>query len=439
MNLDKKITLAEQTFGHYEVANHALDQRVINTKFSLSVKHRSALDFIRRMASLFLPKDLHFAQTNPESIGKRLLKYASQKKTTPEQQKRLYALYEKIKQFALEELQTSPAPTPTVIEKRFKNLDQKWNSLHLTPHNLPAKDEGYILRVGNLTYRVKKLYTPEEKQLRDKLAKTFSIPTNAFEWSVKASTPPADGLPKDTLEPFEVLNVLFQLSDRNLLRPYVSKNDPSTGYTCANINLLFSIYFNREDCVCIPPSGDPLGNKSAKNRIAYTPTLFASYTPQHVHDQIKANLEQELQKNPNDRPQKIFLPLDWNKNNHGHVTLLVIEPSQTIEKAARITMINTHGDSLNLYRDFEHAALKAAQEVYSSSQTTAIRNTRCIYTTATSCGPDLVGLAVDLMNQPNVQETVKAGLPRKSHQDDLRNREKYGDATYEYLKPFIKD
>lgn len=37
MNIDKKITLAEQTCGHYETANQALDQRVINTKFSLSL------------------------------------------------------------------------------------------------------------------------------------------------------------------------------------------------------------------------------------------------------------------------------------------------------------------------------------------------------------------------------------------------------------------
>jgi len=424
MKIEKKIELAEQTLRQYELK---IDNRVINTKFALSAKHSPAIDIVRRMASLFLPKDLHFAQTNPESVGKRLLKYASQKNSTPEQKARLYALYEKIKQISLAE--------PSHTEKSFKDLDKKWNLLN----KKLSEEQGYALNIGPFTYRVQNFYTSEEKQLRDQLSKTINAPTNALEWSIKISTPPAESdLPKKNLEAFEVMNVLFQLSNQNLLRPYTFKKDSSIGFTCANVNLLLSVYFNREDCACIPLSGQPLGDKSAKNRIAYTPELFISDTSQHVHDQIKANLETELQKNPSERPQKIFMPLSWTKNNIGHSTLLVIEPSQTVKEEARITMINTHGDSLDLYREYEQAAINAAKEVYTSPNTTTVRNTKCIYTTATSCGPDVVGLAIDLMDQPNVQATVKAGLPRKSHQDDLRNREKFGEATYEYLKPFIQ-
>lgn len=227
------------------------------------------------------------------------------------------------------------------------------------------------------------------------------------------------------------------LEDELLLQPYVDRENSKAGGTSTMVTSLLSIYFgNMEKGVCLTSSGEYLG-KSAKDAIAYSYAFAQGCEPEGVYNLMKSLLTLEFAKNQGARPQKIFVPISLNKDGIHHEILLVIEPSAKELRQARITVINSHGNSLSMYREYELAALKAASEIYSSDKTVAIRNTKRFYTTAYSCTHDLVETARLLANAPNAQELVKKGLPVRTAKDDKKVRLEHANDLLKFYQSYF--
>lgn len=448
MDIEKKIRIAENVLDQYEkmsITERTSSKKVINTKFSVVSSHSKTHDLIRKLISVFLPKNLHLAQTNPEAVAKRLLKISKQKNVTESQKQQLYTLYERYKKLIKENPQSSEEI------HSFAKLDQKWDvskddkaTVTIFPFIINPewadKGDSILVGVGGQEYLVKKSQiesyaTSDQQIICDRIYQSIKPdnPQNATEYTIAVSS--NTSLPKEVRD---ASKCLFRLKNDHILRPYKFKTDTSTGHALPNTNMLFDFYLNRQDCTFIDRNGASM-NGPAKDKIAYTCEIHKSYEPKTIQSEIRNFLGLELFQNRDSRPKKIFIPLSVDKNELGHSILLVVEPSSKNNTEARITMINTHGDSLSLYREFEEAALKGAKEIYSSPNTTTSRNTKCIYTTAKSCGPDVVELARDLMDVENVQETVKKGLPRKTSEDDKKARLEQGEAIHQFLARYFSD
>lgn len=227
----------------------------------------------------------------------------------------------------------------------------------------------------------------------------------------------------------------YGLKDEMFLRPYHQRKNQQQGGGLVTGNVLFSMYLGELDgCLCLTPSGKYLGEKSPKGLVAYTPEMGILVSPKTAYDSIKQILTYEIEKNPAERPQKIILPMTWEKNGIAHATQLVIEPSSEDLHEARITMINTNGNAPRLFIDFEHEVIKAAKEVYASSKSVAIRNEKSIYTTSYSCSIDTIEIARDLVHVSNVQEAVKKGLRRRTSEQDRAARERHGKDVLDFFR-----
>lgn len=224
--------------------------------------------------------------------------------------------------------------------------------------------------------------------------------------------------------------------DTDLLRSYYNRYDTTASYNTVLSNILFSIYFDGDSYACVSAKGIYLEGKSPKDKITYIPEAWASSSPENAAESTIIFLTNEKEKNPEERPAKIFIAMHWDKSEIGHVALLVIEPSTEIINQARITMINTNGNSPTFFLDFEEKVIEAAHSVYNSSRTVAIRNEKSIYTTVYSCGPDIIELARSLALEANVQDKVKKGLLRRSAKEDAQARIEHGEAVLKFFKNY---
>lgn len=444
MDIDRQINRANKALEDYEMLSpetKASGKRAIDTKFALGAKHSKLNELIRKLISILLPRNVHLAQTNPNAVANRLLKIAKQKNVTAEQKQKLHDLHERYKKIFED---------TAANKSSFEKLDQKWVVLNKPKQPSPIllteffvderwydSGESIGITVGGIKYLISKADLPSEdaKSIAVQLAQKIKNknPQNSFEYILKIASNPA--LPKEIQDS---LHVIFQLDSKYILNAYTGRENLNTGHYVSTTNILFSHYFNRHDCTFIDLNGSSM-NGSPSDKIAYTCQFIVMEDPNLVAETVRNFLGKELARNMHNRPQKIFIPLVFRKHSHYHSVLLVVEPSSSKINEARITMVNTHGDSLKLYLDLEEGALKGAKEVYSSTNSIVLRNKKCIYTTARSCGPDTIEIARSLMDVENVQATVKNGLPRKTKEDDKNARLEHGEATDHFLKAYSLD
>jgi hypothetical protein len=233
----------------------------------------------------------------------------------------------------------------------------------------------------------------------------------------------------------ETYSSYYELTTANFLAPYTYRHDQSKGGSIVKSCLLKSIYLGAySHCLCLAPTGEYLDKKDPSGKVAYNVEVSQAADCESVYNIVATELKLELKKNPTQRPQKIMMGLMWAKGNVGHAALLVIEPSSEDLNAAHITMINTHGDSVSLFRDYEKRAVEAACSVYSSKQTLTTRNTQSLFATATSCSVDSIEITRSLVDQPNVYNFVKnKQLKIRSCAEDKIAREQHGEDVKKYI------
>lgn len=170
-----------------------------------------------------------------------------------------------------------------------------------------------------------------------------------------------------------------------------------------------------ENLVFLDATGDNyLEGKNPKNKIVYCHDMpFQLSSENAVREFVQTILKNEKTKNPLSRPKAIFIPLQFaDPEKESHQVLLVVEPSAAPIQAAKITMLNTHGNSLDMYRSFENAALQGAKSVYNDPTTTAIRNEKRLWVSA-SCSHNIVdytlALTDILQKNQSVQKHVQEG------------------------------
>lgn len=123
-------------------------------------------------------------------------------------------------------------------------------------------------------------------------------------------------------------------------------------------------------------------------------------------------------------PNKIFIPFAY-KYPIPHGMLIVIEPSKTNPEAARITLVDSLGDS-NSYRDTLLGFSKQLQTLFPSDETTVVCNKVRQQRDGLTCGFHVLENILLLAKQENAQEFVQNGeLPKRSKKDISKRLQKY--------------
>lgn len=190
------------------------------------------------------------------------------------------------------------------------------------------------------------------------------------------------------------------------------------------LNMLISSYLEeREDVVFLDFGARKyLLDKDPKNKISVCCNLYHLESEEALREFIKTTLENELSAHLNNRPRVIFIPLTLSmKGKTSHEVLLVIEPSSSNVRMAKISMINNHGDHLKWNRADELIAMEAANTVYNDANTQIIRNTKRLFASA-SCTHNVVDFIRHLADVPSVYDAVKKGLQPMTVEGDKQAR-----------------
>jgi hypothetical protein len=234
----------------------------------------------------------------------------------------------------------------------------------------------------------------------------------------------------------------YEVTNAGLYRNYYDRNTSGSALTIFSINMLLSAYFQkRDDIVFLNSTGENyLQKKDSTNKIACCSHLpFVIDSKDAVSEFVETILENELQAHSSSRPKAIFIPLQFEKpQTQAHLTLLVVEPSTTKLKEAKITMINTHGDSLSMYQSYEKAAMNAAHLVYNGQGTTVFRNQKRLWATA-SCSHNIIDIMRKMADVPSVQEAVKKGLQPMTAKGDQEARLEHGEKIKTFLEEKLKE
>jgi len=373
MDLDIQISKAYQAIDQYDASSN----KVINSKFKIVNKKSYFAEAMARIFSNFFPGHHHIAQTNLDSVFKRILKLANSKDATPAQKEELQKIVNKLRDLKPYTTPTTPATqrieTDPLLSKKIGDI---------------AAHKGKLSELNALEY--------------------------AFLYELAAE------IVDPSMNPERM-----GLNNENLWRPCTEFSSSDTfGYNNGIFNALLSCYFGKENCIGV---GEDLTKKYAgvekgfafgkglnfAHPIAYFPVITTAASPEGVYETIKKDLHllatADLPKEQ--LPSKMFIPIFCNNNSLGHVMLMVIEPSASQEKAARITTINT---SVGLcgFDPYENEAVRAAHEFYSASETTVFQNKEIIFSTGHSCGVDQIELMRKLSTVPNAQKHVAKGLSK---------------------------
>lgn len=178
-------------------------------------------------------------------------------------------------------------------------------------------------------------------------------------------------------------------------------------------NALFSAV--GKDLLVLTPEGKYLQNKP-KDFQAYA--ILDKITPnsQTSKEHVKNLLQNELIFNSNHRPARLFVPLAW----ASHAVLLVIEASNTPQ---RITLINSHGNKVNTYKEFEKAVMEAAKEVY--PEAIFVNNQKWLWSNEVPCGYASLEAVRELIPVENAQNIVleqKLKSRNKTADNEIRGR-----------------
>ncbi len=211
------------------------------------------------------------------------------------------------------------------------------------------------------------------------------------------------------------------------------------GYTSVYNNAILSSLFESDrEAVALTEDGKLMQDKGKFYKTAYCLDVGNRNSPKDSWEYIASILTQ-LYKETSDHKRigKLFIPLGWSDKGTGHEVLLIIE---TNKGSPRITLLNTHGNSLNKYKHYEDYLVKQLEgffgigsmppilkflSFFTSSFVaggTIYKNTKTIYSTAYSCGPDIMHIIESLKDCPNIQERIKQGLPRLSSDESQQTR-----------------
>ncbi len=224
------------------------------------------------------------------------------------------------------------------------------------------------------------------------------------------------------------------LNQKISLEELVDEGKKNTGgYTSVYCNAILSSLFSaNNEAVAVREDGKLMHDKGKFYKTAYCLDVGNRYTPEASWDYIAPILTELFKHTDNHkRIGKIFLPLAWSDKGTGHEVLLVIEPNNG---APRITLLNTHGDSLTKFKHYEDYLLEKLNSFFGASTTptlilgaTIFKNKKTIYSTAYSCGPDIMHIIDSLKDCPNIQERIKQGLPRLSNEDSQQTRKRHAE------------
>lgn len=212
----------------------------------------------------------------------------------------------------------------------------------------------------------------------------------------------------------------FDVGLKGLYRFPNNPEDVGGALTSLGYNALLTAFqrYNEHpnNIVFLDTTGDNyLEGKDPKDKIVFCADMpFQLSTEASVSEFVQTILRNEKSVSPVSRPKAIFIPLQFaDPRKEAHQVLLVVEPSSAPAlNAAKITMINTHGNSLDMYRSFENVALQGAKSVYNDPSTTAIRNEKRLWASA-SCSHNISDYTLaltDLVQQgQSVQKHVQEG------------------------------
>jgi hypothetical protein len=418
MDINAQILKANQAIRNYEaIADPASSKKVINSKFTIIQKHSAFSDILRRLFSTFCPGQYHFAQTKPTQVAQRILKLAKSKEITLSQKEELFKIYEKIKNLTLKNLPSSATASEEQLKLKEKQLygsfDAQW--LTLMSKSAPASTENTLSKA---------IATRATKKKIGEMNALDYLFMYALVRKVVSAQPNAE-------EEYQSLIKNMGLNDENLWCPYKERLNPDTsGYNNGIFNALLSCYLDRDDCMGIGPdlgknkeNGLMIGSEGiafgpglkTPHPIVYFPVIGTANSPMGAAEWVRECLHRLATSGlaESQIPSKLFIPLFCKNNDLGHVMLLLIEPSHSQAKTARITAINT-STGLFDFDAYKESAIQAAQAVYSAKETEIVRNTHTFFSTGRSCGVDVIELIRDLSTAPSVKGYVAKGLKRKT-------------------------
>lgn len=123
-------------------------------------------------------------------------------------------------------------------------------------------------------------------------------------------------------------------------------------------------------------------------------------------------------------PNKIFIPFAY-EHPIPHGMLIVVEPSKTNPEAARITLVDSLGDS-NAYRETLLGFATELQKLFPSDETTVVCNKVRQQRDGLTCGFHVLENILLLAKQENAEGFVKNGeLPKRSKKDISKRLQKY--------------
>lgn len=385
MDINNQINKAYQAIEDYQkLSSEERQDLVISTKFSISKKNPAFFEFVRKWLSFLCLGHYQLAQTKWSALERRINKLSSE--ASPEEKLQLKEIHDKLKQLFLENVSQDPEAggNQVKVENLVARIEEKNKQKQISEMN----NLDYIL----LFAKVHQLLAPD-------------------------------------VDMFQKMG----LTDKNLLRPYEERfNDDTSGYDKGNFNALLACYFDREDSVGI---GEDLGKNregtlvvgdegyaygkglKGNSSMAYFPVIRTAQAPSSAYEIVKRHLHnlKTCGLTPEQMPKKLFIPLFCSNETLGHVMLIIVEP--TGPDAARITAVNT-STGLCGFDPYEQEALRAAHDVFPHPKTTIVSNKKQIFSTAKSCGVDVIALIKKFMNVDNIQNEVSKGLTPIKYQKE---------------------
>lgn len=186
-----------------------------------------------------------------------------------------------------------------------------------------------------------------------------------------------------------------------LIDPHDIKNSGNT----ACINLLLSQQFRDKNRFCyVSEKGQPCG--AARGKVGYTADPINPFT---TTDQIQKHLQNIIQGIKDSGLRRCLIPLGIKNQGDNFCHFIFIAIDLHSQDQADITIVNTHGNSLRMYRDQENQILHCCRQLFPHSQTRLQRNTDCIFSNAYSCVADGLGLMNVLAKQNSSYDFVACG------------------------------
>lgn len=225
------------------------------------------------------------------------------------------------------------------------------------------------------------------------------------------------------------------------------KNRNEFGYNTSYSELITMYYMKSKGCLFLDDKGKNIEKAKISGSVCYTEEIVivpGSESQKIVADsfgRVQWFLYSAAVAHWKERPAKILMPISMfpqGGENSGHSLVLVIEPDTKILGKAKITSINTHGNSLKSYVPYEKFMLEAARRIYHHPETTILRNEKATYA-GNYCAIDMIENLLLLAEVNDVQAFIKGNnLPSRDRKEICACRQRHTEAVQK-IWPTLKN